>query len=61
MPGPALAGDVTAAGDVEDEDLRVDEGGGEGRGEVVATGLDEHDVERGEVVLEVLDGEQVRE
>ena len=44
--GAALAGDIAAAGNVKDEDLRVDEGGGEGRREVVAAGLDEHDVER---------------
>ena len=60
MPGPALAGDVAAAGDVEHEDLRVDQRGRERRGEVVAAGLDQHQVERREVGLEVLDGEQVR-
>ena len=57
--GAALAGDVAAAGDVEDEDLHVDEGGRERRRQVVATGLDEHQVQRVEVGLEVLDGEQV--
>ena len=55
----ALAGDVPAAGDVEHEDLRVHQRRGERRGEVVAAGLDENDVERGEVVLEVLDGQQI--
>ncbi|CPU62701.1 Uncharacterised protein [Mycobacteroides abscessus] len=58
-PRPALARDVAAPGDVEHEDLRVDERGREGGGEVVAAGLDEHDVERREVLLEVLDGEEV--
>ena len=46
--GAALAGDVVAARDVDDEDLRVDQALGEGRGEVVAAGLDEHQVERAE-------------
>ena len=57
--GAALAGDVTAAGDVEHEDLGVDERGREGRGEVVAARLDEHQVERREALLELLDGQQV--
>ena len=35
-PRPALACDVAATGDVEDEDMCVDEGGREGRGEIVA-------------------------
>ena len=46
MPGPALAGDVPAAGHVEHEDLRVDQRRGEGRGQVVAAGLDQHHVQR---------------
>ena len=56
---PALAGDVTAAGHVEHEELGVDQGRGEGGGQVVAAGLDQHHVDRGEVALEVLDGQQV--
>ena len=59
MPGPTLARDVAAAGHVEHEDLRVDQRRREGRGQVVAAGLDENDVQRGEVALEVLDGQQV--
>ena len=60
MPGPALAGHVAATGDVDHEDLRVDEGGGEGRGEVVAARLHEHEVQRRDVGLDqVLDGQQV--
>ncbi len=57
--GPALAGHVAAAGDVDHEDLGVDQRGREGRGEIVAAGLDQHQVERRVVVLEVLDGQQV--
>src|SRR6185312_5680244 len=55
-----LADHIAAAGHVEDEDLGVYQGGGEGRGEVVAAGLDENEVHRVEVGLEVLDGQQVR-
>ena len=55
----ALASDIAAARDIQDEDLRVDQSGRERRCQVVAAGLDEHDVERREVPLEVFGGEQV--
>ena len=47
MPGSALAGDVSAAGHVEHEELRVHQRRGEGRGQVVAAGLDQHHVDAG--------------
>src|SRR3954462_14776945 len=43
--GPALARDLLAAGDVDDVDREVGELGREGRGEVVAAGLDENEIE----------------
>ena len=59
IPGPALARDVVTARDVDDEDLHVGERGAEDRGEVVAAALDEHEVERALVALELLDGLEV--
>ena len=58
--GPALAGDVSPAGDVDEEDLRVDERRREGGGEIVAARLHENDVQRRKVLLQLLDGQQVR-
>ena len=43
--GPALARDLVAAGDVEDEDLTVDESTAEDRREVVAAALEQHEIE----------------
>ena len=56
---PTLADDVPSPGDVEHEDLRVDERGRERRGEVVPAGLDEHKIQGREILLEVLDREEV--
>ena len=53
--GAALARDVVARGDVDDEDLHVRERGGEDRGQVVAAALDEDDVQRTGRRLELLD------
>ena len=58
-PRPALARDVVAAGDVDDEDLHVGERRAEDRREVVAAALDEHELERPLVALELLDGLEV--
>src|SRR5829696_5339526 len=44
-PGTALAWDLLAAGDVDDVDRQVGELWREGRGEVVAAGLDENEIE----------------
>ena len=57
--GPALARHLVAAGDVEHEQLHVDEPLGEREREVVAAALDEHQVERTLPLLEVLDGVEV--
>ena len=57
--GTALARHLVAAGDVEHEQLHVDEALGEREGEVVAAALDEHQVERTLPLLEVLDGVEV--
>ena len=53
--GAALARDVVAAGDVDDEDLHVGERRAEDRREVVAAALDEDEVQRPLVALELLD------
>ena len=45
MPGTALARDLLAAGDVDDVDRDVGELGREGRGEIVAAGFDENEIE----------------
>ena len=60
MPGPALARDVVAAGDVDHEDLHVGERRAEDRGEVVAAALDEDEVERALAALELVDRLEVR-
>ena len=54
-PRPALARNVVTARDVDHEDLRVDEPLGEGRGEVVPAGLDQDQIQRPDLVLQVLD------
>ena len=57
--GAALARDVVAGGDVDDEDLHVGQRGREDRGQVVAAALDEDDVQRPGRGLELLDGLEV--
>jgi hypothetical protein len=44
MPGPAFARDLLAGGDIDHVDREVRQLGAEGRGQVVAARLDEHDV-----------------
>ena len=69
MPGPALARDLVAAGDVDDVDRVVDELAAVLRGEVVAAALDEQQLgrdvahqllERVEVLADVLADRGVR-
>ena len=55
----ALARHLVAAGDVDHEDLHVDEAAAEDRGEVVAAALDERDVDAAVLRLESLDGVEV--
>ena len=59
-PWAALPGHFVAAGDVDDEDLPVDQPATEGRGEVVAPGLDQYEPEVGKTALERLDRVEVR-
>ncbi len=50
---PAFARDIVAAGRIDDEQPIVDELEREGRGEIVAAGLDQHDIEIREVRRQV--------
>ena len=59
MPGPALARDLLAAGDVDDVDGEVGELGAEGGGEVVAAGFDQQQLEAGEAAGHLAHGGQV--
>src|SRR5262249_56527684 len=45
--GPALARDFVSSGDVDHIDRRVDQLGAEAGGQIVATGLQEHDLQVG--------------
>ena len=57
--GAALARDVAAAGDVDDEDPPVDEVERKGRGEVVTARLEDDEIETGEARLQFVAGEDV--
>src|SRR5690606_37756669 len=56
----ALAGDLVAGGDVDDVERQVAEIGAEGRREVVAAALHEHQVQIGKAPGQLGDGVQVR-
>src|SRR5215204_566017 len=58
-PGTALARDLLAAGDVDDVDRQVGELWREGRGEVVAAGLDENEIELRETPRHRVDRREV--
>src|SRR4051812_12861132 len=58
-PGTALARDLLAAGDVDDVDRQVGELGREGRGEVIAAGLDENEIELREAPRHGVDRREV--
>ena len=55
MPGPALARDLVAGGDVDHVEREIGQLGRERRGEVVAAAFDEHDVEIAEARREPVD------
>ena len=57
--GPALARHLVAAGHVDHEDLPVDQARAERGGQVVAAALHQHQVERAEPRLQLLDRVQV--
>ena len=50
MPGPPLRRDLVAGRDVDDVDREIGELGREGRGEVVAAGFDQHQIEIGKLL-----------
>lgn len=58
--GTALARHLVAARNIDDEDLHVDQPGGEGSGEIVATRFDEDEVERLVGGDQILDRVEVR-
>jgi len=57
--GAAFAGNFVPCGDVDDVDGQIHQFGTEGGGEVVAAALDEDQIQIGEVVLQLFDGDQV--
>src|SRR5699024_2563041 len=57
--GTTLAGHVTAPRHVDTENLRVHQRGTDRSGEVVTATLDQHHVQRGELPLHVLHGDEI--
>src|SRR5665213_1002548 len=57
---PALSRHLVAASHVDDKDLEVDKASAEGSGQVVPAGFDEHKVECGEAIYELVDCMEVR-
>ena len=55
MPGPPLDGNLVAGGDVDDVDREVGKLRREGRGQIVAAGFDQHQIEIGKFLSHVGD------
>ena len=55
MPGPPLRGNLVAGGDVDDVDRQVGELRRKRRGEIVAAGFDQHQIEIGKFLSHVGD------
>ena len=56
---PALAHHVAATCHIEHEDLHIDQRGGEGCGQIVSARFDQDDVDRREIGLQILRGQQI--
>ena len=59
MPGPPFDGNLVAGGDVDDVDREIGKLGRERRGEIVAAGFDQHQIERREFLPHVGDGREI--
>ena len=59
MPGPALGRDLVAGGDVDDVDGEIGELRRKGRGEIVAAGFDQHQIEIGKLGAHLGDGGEI--
>ena len=59
MPGPALARDLVAAGDVDDVDAEIRQLRAERGGQVVAAALDDDEVQLGELARQAVDRVEV--